>query len=85
MTQVVMPSIDNLKLMMSWGTASPTTGDLLGALRELAQYAIILEARVTELEAGQATITVTPVVEWSPEVGQTRATTSISVGDTNDE
>ena len=65
MTQVKMPSIDNLKLMMGWGTASPSTGDLLDALRELAQYVVVLEARVTELEAGQATVTVTPVLTVS--------------------
>ena len=65
MTQVEMPSIDNLKRMMSWAAASPTTGDLLDALRELAQYVVVLEARVTELEAGQATVTVTPVLTVS--------------------
>ena len=65
MTQVKMPSIDNLKLMMGWGPCSPTTGDLLDALRELAQYVVVLEARVTELEAGQATVTVTPVLTVS--------------------
>ena len=65
MTQVQMPSIDNLKLMMGWGPASPSTGDLLDSLRELAQYVVVLEARVTELEAGQATVTVTPVLTVS--------------------